>query len=411
MAAKHADRQRRRVLATYLVSVALTSTSYIATFTVAALAAPELTGSRASSGLPSAVAVAGTALAAVVLSTLMARRGRRAGIVAGLAVGSAGGAMGLASLLVGSFALLIAGSLLIGFANSASQLTRYAAADLAPDARASALGLIVWGSTVGGVLGPNLVAPAGALAPSLGWNALAGGLGMAMLFVIAALLVATFGPRADRPTQEHPAAGSAPDVRAVSLLRATLATVRGRTAVIALGSGQLVMVLIMTMTPLHLHETGHGLEVVGLVIGAHTLGMFGVAPVSGRLTDRLGAPVVVAAGFAILAVSGVLAALTPAEGGALLSFPLFLLGAGWSFTFVAGSALLTSDRPLSEQARLQGATDALVWSVGALSSLVSGLVLDLIGYELMAVAGAIIAVLLGVVVAGDRRSQRAASSA
>ena len=146
-----------------------------------------------------------------------------------------------------------------------------------------------------------------------------------------------------------------------------LATVSGRTAVLALGSGQLVMVLVMTMTPLHLHETGHGLEVVGFVIGAHTLGMFGVAPISGRLTDRLGAPLVIGAGFAMLALAGVLAALTPASGGALLAGPLFLLGAGWSFTFVAGSSLLTSAGSLSERARLQGATDALVWTVAALS--------------------------------------------
>jgi MFS family permease len=171
------------------------------------------------------------------------------------------------------------------------------------------------------------------------------------------------------------------------------------------------MVLIMTMTPLHLHEAGHGLEVVGLVIGAHTLGMFGIAPISGRLTDRLGAPTVVAAGFIMLALAGLLAALTPANGGALLSFPLFLLGAGWSLTFVAGSSLLTSSGPLSERARLQGATDALVWTVAALSSLASGVVLDLVGYELMAVAGAAIAVLLGLIIVGDRRVRRVPSSA
>ncbi len=399
------------MLATYFTTVALTSTGYIATFTVAALAAPQLTGSRATSGLPSAVAIAGTAVAAALLSTLMARRGRRAGIVAGLAIGSVGAGAGLLSMLVGSFPLLMAGSLAIGFANSASQLTRYAAADLSPAARASALGLVVWGSTVGAVVGPNLVAPAGALAPSLGWDPLAGGLGAALLFVLAALAVATLGPRPAEPV-EAPAEGEgAPDAHVIGLLRATLATVSGRTALLALGSGQFVMVLIMTMTPLHLHETGHGLEVVGLVIGAHTLGMFGIAPISGRLTDRLGAPTVVAAGFVILALAGVLAALTPGAGGTLLSFPLFLLGAGWSFTFVAGSSLLTSSGQLSERARLQGATDALVWTVAAVSSLASGVVLDLVGYGLMAVAGAVIAVVLGLVVAGDRRARRVASSA
>jgi MFS family permease len=401
------ERVRRRALATYFVSVALTSIGYIATFTVAALAAPQLTGSRASSGLPSAVAVGGTAVAATLLSSLMPRRGRRAGIVAGLVIGSVGATAGLLSLFTGSFALLLTGSLAIGFANSASQLTRYAAADLSAGARASALSLVVWGSTIGAVVGPNLVAPAGSLASTLGWDPLAGGLAAALVFVLAALAVASLGPRA-------PAAGaspvddrSAPTVRTFSLLRNLLATVHGRTAVLALGTGQLVMVLIMTMTPLHLHESGHGLEVVGLVIGAHTLGMFGLAPVSGWLTDRLGALTVARFGFALLAVAGVVAALTPSAAGTVLALPLFLLGVGWSLTFVSGSSMLSAAGPLSERARLQGATDTLVWSVAAASSLASGVVLDLAGYQLMAIIGAVVAVLLGVTIAIDRRAQPA----
>ena len=398
------------MLATYFTSVALTSTGYIATFTVASLAAPQLTGSRATSGLPSAVAVAGTAVAATILSALMARRGRRAGIVTGLAIGSLGALAGLVSVFVGSFALLLAGSLAIGFANSATQLTRYAAADLSPNARASALSLVVWGSTVGSVVGPNLVAPAGSIAPRLGWDPLAGGLALALAFVVAAWVVASLGPRAAEPVHHGPEADAGHGARTLTLLRDMLAGVAGRSAVLALASGQLVMVLVMTMTPLHLHENGHGLEVVGFVIGAHTLGMFGVAPISGRLTDRFGAPLVIGAGFAMLALAGVLAALTPASGGVMLSGPLFLLGAGWSFTFVAGSSLLSAAGSLSERARLQGATDALTWTVAALSGLASGVVLDLIGFELMAVAGAVIAVLLGLVVAIDRRPRPAAAT-
>jgi MFS family permease len=404
------DRRRRRALATYFVSVALTSTGYFATFTVAALAAPQLTGSRASSGLPSAVAVAGTAVAATLLSTLMARRGRRTGIVAGLAIGGVGAAAGLLSLLLGSFVLLLVGSVLIGFANSAAQLTRYAAADLSSGARASALSLVVWGSTIGAVIGPNMVAPAGSVASTLGWDPLAGGLAAALLFVLAALAVANFGPRAPVALTDPVEDRAAPSVRTLSLLRRLLGTVQGRTAVLALGSGQLVMVLVMTMTPLHLHESGHGLEIVGLVIGAHTVGMFGLAPVSGRLTDRLGAPMVAGLGFALLALAGLLAALTPPADGTLLAAPLFLLGVGWSLTFVSGSSMLSSAGSLSERARLQGATDALVWTVAAISSLSSGFVLDLVGYQLMAVIGASIAVLLGLMIAIDRRMQPAAAA-
>jgi MFS family permease len=404
------DRQRRRALATYFVSVALTSTGYFATFTVAALAAPELTGSRASGGLPSAVSVAGAAVAATLLSSIMARRGRRAGIVAGLAIGAAGAVAGLLSLFVGSFVLLLAGSLAIGFANSASQLTRYAAADLSTGARGSAISLVVWGSTVGAVIGPSLVAPAGSVGSALGWDPLAGGLAAALSFVLAALAIATFGPRAPSALSEPIQDRTVPGARTLSLLRRLLGTVHGRTAVLALGSGQLVMVLIMTMTPLHLHESGHGLEIIGLVITAHTLGMFGLAPISGRLTDRLGAPVVAGLGFGVLATAGLLAAVTPATGGTVLAAPLFLLGVGWSLTFVSGSSMIASAGPLSERARLQGATDALVWTVAAVSSLASGFVLDLVGYQLMAIIGAAIGVLLGMTILIDRRMQPAAAA-
>jgi MFS family permease len=313
-------------------------------------------------------------------------------------------------MVVGSFALLVAGSLAIGFANSATQLTRYAAADLSPDARASALSLVVWGSTVGAVVGPNLVAPAGSFASGMGWDPLVGGLALALAFILAAWAVASFGPRVEH-APDAPVDGAPPPAWTLTLLRDLLVTVQGRTAVLALGSGQLVMTLVMTMTPIHLHEAGHGLDIVGFVIGAHVLGMFGVAPISGWLTDRLGAPLVIGAGFVMLALAGLLAALTPPAAGSLLAGPLFLLGAGWSFTFVAGSSLLTSTGSLAERARLQGATDALVWTVAGLASLASGVVLDLVGYELMAVAGAAAAIALGLTIVVDRRSRRAASLA
>jgi MFS family permease len=179
----------------------------------------------------------------------------------------------------------------------------------------------------------------------------------------------------------------------------------GRTALLALVTSQLVMTLIMTMTPYHLHAGGHGLETVGLVISAHAFGMFAFSPLSGRLTDRFGANSMVLAGFAVLAVSGVTAALP--IGGAILAIPLFLLGVGWNLGFVAGSSLLASEAPLGDRARLQGASDALVWSTAAAASFVSGYVVLTASYAVLAAAGAALAVLLAVTVAVDNRSSRA----
>ncbi len=406
------ERLRSRALATYFTAAALTSIAYIATFTLASLAAPGITGSAGSSGWPSAIAVAGTALAASFLSSVMARRGRRAGIILGISIAVVGGATAIVAVMAASLPLLLVASALVGFGNAALNLSRYAAADLFPvDRRAGALGFVVWGSTIGAVVGPNLVAPAGGIAPNLGLLPLAGGFAMAFVFLVAALAVATMGPRAPiQPHLEEPTRGVG---ERPSSQRRLLADVvrrpQGRTALVALVTSQLVMTLIMTMTPYHLHAEGHGLETVGLVISAHTFGMFAFSPLSGRLTDRFGANAMVLAGFSVLAAAGLLAALMP-EGGAALSIPLFLLGVGWNMGFVAGSSLLAGEAPLGDRARLQGASDALVWATAAAASFSSGYVVATASYAFLAVIGAVVAVLLGLLVMRDVRTVRAAAA-
>ena len=145
-------------------------------------------------------------------------------------------------------------------------------------------------------------------------------------------------------------------------------------AIVALVTVQVVMVLIMTMTPLHMTAHDHDLAAVGLVISGHTFGMFGLSPISGRLTDRYGSVPVILAGLALTAFSSVLAAVAPPDGGVVLFIALFLLGYGWNLGYVAGSALLTRDLSLAERTRLQGLTDSLIWSSAAVASLGSGIV-------------------------------------
>jgi MFS family permease len=406
------ERHRSRALATYFTAVALTSIAYIATFTVASIAAPGMTGSAGSSGWPSAIAVAGTALAASLLSSVMARRGRRAGIVLGLAVAVVGGGLAVLAVMAASLLLLLISSALVGFGNAALNLSRYAAADLYPaDRRAGALGFVVWGSTIGAVVGPNLVAPAGAVAPTVGLLPLAGGFAMAFVFLAAALAVATFGPRA--PIQPHldEPARAVGEARTSQrrLLAELVRKPQGRTALVALVTSQLVMTLVMTMTPYHLHAEGHGLETVGLVISAHTLGMFAFSPLSGRLTDRFGANAMILVGFSVLAVAGVLAALVP-DSGVGLTIPMFLLGVGWNLGFVAGSSLLASEAPLGDRARLQGASDALVWATAAVASFSSGYVVATASFAFLAAIGAGVAVVLGIAVSRDMRAVGAATA-
>jgi MFS family permease len=204
---------------------------------------------------------------------------------------------------------------------------------------------------------------------------------------------------ADESAIESAEAIALPNVPLVDLLRrpAVLA------AIVALVTGQVVMVLIMTMTPLHMTQHGHDLAAVGLVISGHTFGMFALSPVSGRLTDRFGSPVVIALGLAVLAVSAVMAAVAPADGGVLLFVALFLLGYGWNLGFVAGSAMLAGNLAIGERTRLQGFTDAFIWSSAAAASLSSGLVVDWAGYATLGLIGAGLVAIPVIVLVGLRR--------
>jgi len=153
------------------------------------------------------------------------------------------------------------------------------------------------------------------------------------------------------------------------------------------------MVLVMTMTPLHMTEHHHGLDAVGLVISGHTFGMFAFSPISGRLAGRFGTPAIIAVGLALSAFSSVLAAVAPPDGGTILFVALFLLGVGWNLGFVAGSALLTEGLNGEERTSLQGATDAMIWSSAAAAALGSGIVVAAASYTALGLLGAALIVL------------------
>jgi len=367
---------RRRTVWTLFAISALGSTGYIAAVTAGTLAAAEIAGSAAPGGLPTASSTLGTAAAASLLSFLMLRVGRRPGLLIGILGGSFGGAVALAGVLLGSMPLLLAGSALAGFANGAGQLGRYVAADLVPvERRARTIATVVWGATIGAVTGPNLVAPAGAVAEAMGLPPLAGTYLLTLGFVGLAGLIAFVFLRPEPYTLADPSAlAPHPEGTVPSSVRALLSRPPVLVALVTLAAGQVVMVLIMTMTPLHLIDHGHGLETVGFVLSAHTFGMFALSPITGRLTDRFGSPRIIAAGLVTLGVAAIVAAAAPPDGGPLLTLALFLLGYGWNLGFVAGSSMLTTGLTLGERTRVQGVADGMIWTSAALASLSSGVI-------------------------------------
>lgn len=415
-----------RLVWVYFASVALVAVAFIAAFTVGTVAVFVVTDSRGLTGLPATTGTLGTAAAAAILSAVMARRGRRVGLLAGLAVGIGGAVLTAAALTLASqplfaMVLLLAGFAGLGFANAAAQLARYAAAELVPPAdRGRAVGIVVWAGTVGAVVGPNLP---NLVAPSEGTPAVGDlmvGLGAVAAVMVAAFVVlALLGRRGAAPAAGPNAGPAIPDghIATPADPRAALPTLTDvfrlppiRIGLVTLLTAGVAMISIMTMTPIHLIEHGHGLATVGLVLSAHTLGMFALSPVSGRLADRIGPQPVIVGGFAVMVGAAVLAASAPVDGDLILAVALFLLGFGWNLAFVSGSALLARDVPQHLQIRLQGLTDSVVWASAAAASALSGVVLELTSYPLLALVGAGLALVPIALILLQRRAPASAAA-
>lgn len=354
------------------------STGYLAGVVVSTLAARQITGSALLAGVPAAVGTISTAVGTSVLGRQVVRRGRRWSLVTGMATATAGGAVAFAGVLSGVFVVLVVGMGVIGFGNAAAHLSRYTAAELVePQRRGSAVSMIVWASTIGAVVGPRLLDPSGRVAVELGAVEYAGGYLATLSFMGIATVLCLVALRPDPTTLaivDETVVASLDDVQA------PFGRPRVQMAVAAMVVGHFVMVLIMTATPIHVENAGFGLGTVGNIISAHTLGMFAFAPLVGRVTDRVGPLPMMWVGAGILVTSAVIAAAAPHDSTVLLGWGLFLLGLGWNFGFVAGSTLLTVAVEPELRPVIQGRVDSMVWGVGAVATLSSGVLLDGPGY-------------------------------
>ncbi|MES5818439.1 MFS transporter [Streptomyces sp. RG80] len=386
---------QRRVLTVLVGSQILSGAGLAAGITVGALLAQDMLGSTDLAGLPSALFTAGSALAAVAVGRVSQARGRRPGLAAGYLTGAVGSAGVIAAAVVDNPVLLFLALFVYGAGTATNLQARYAGADLAaPAHRARAVSTVLVATTLGGVVGPNLAAPMGDLAGTLGIPELAGPflLSGAAYALAAAVLVVWLRPD--------------PLLLARSLdLRRRAEADPGKTAVEpepARGPGlmpgaltmiltQLVMVAIMTMTPVHMHDHGHGTAASGLVIAIHVGAMYLPSPLTGWLVDRYGPTVVAVASGLTLLAAGVAAAVAPADSVALLAFALALLGLGWNLGLVSGTAMITDAVPLATRAKTQGLVDVSIAIAGATGGISSGLVVSAAGYPALALTGGVLA--------------------
>ncbi|MQA14335.1 MAG: MFS transporter [Pseudonocardiaceae bacterium] len=377
----------------------------------ATLIAASISGSETVGGLALTAVVVGAAVCSLPIARLAARAGRRPALLAAYCVAAAGAGLAALGAALGSTTVLLVGLLAFGGGTAAGLAARYAATDLArPDRRARDLSVVVWATTVGSVLGPNLAGPAQRLATISGLDGATGPfLLAAVAFGLAALLVAA-GLRPDPlvVVRSSAADGAQAASDRGAGWRALRASPTAQLALTGIVLSHLVMVGLMSMTPVHLDHGGATLRVVGIVISLHIAGMYALSPVIGWLADRIGRVPVLATGALLLAAAAGVAGSAPSTGATQLSIGLVLLGLGWSCGLVAGSALVTESVPVAVRPGVQGISDLAMNSGGALGGVLAGTAVAVASYEALAlIAGLLVLPFLAVAVSTSLRARPA----
>jgi len=381
----------RKITIILFLSQSIVSAALITTGTVNSIVGAELSGLIAWAGLPTTILLISAALGAYSWGILIDKFGRRISLGIGLILGIIGGLFSALAIWQKYYLLYLLGMALFGLAQSAMQLGRFAAAEVNPEKnRGKAIATVVFGGTVGSIAGPLLVGPAGELANFAGLDELIGPYVTALILFTIASAIVLIWLRPDPSEVAKEITRIENSSKEVTIpprpIKDILKQPGVLVAITSMVIGQVVMVMIMVITGLHMKALTHPLSSISLVISAHTFGMFAPSVISGRLTDRLGREVVIMFGAGILILAGLSAGLSPKV--LPLAISLFLLGLGWNLCYVGGSALLTDQLSPSEGSRMQGINDLFVGAASALGSLGSGFVFASVGFQIMGFAGA-----------------------
>jgi MFS family permease len=373
---------QQRIVGSLFTTQSLFSAAVIVSFTLTPIIAAELSGSDSSAGLPTTVSLVGRAVLAYPIGWVLDRFGRRLGLSMGYIIGIIASLIAAYSIMAGSFLGFLVGAALLGGSRASAEQTRYVAAEIYPSRRQSkVIGWIIFAGTIGAIMGPLLVVPAGTLAENMGLLAEAGPFLVAAVVLLAALAVVFIFLRPDPQSigLQVTAAEQAQNPDSAGIANQTARSLRkifnkapALLAVAAMTIGQVVMVLLMVITPLHMNHHDHATGSISLVVMAHTLGMFGLSGLTGTLVERFGRTTMIIAGSILLFAACVVAPIS--TGVPLLALAMFLVGLGWNFAFVAGSSLLSKQLIPAERGRAQGAGEMSVSLGAGVAGLISGLV-------------------------------------
>ncbi|SFN50810.1 MFS transporter [Mycetocola miduiensis] len=374
-----------------------------ATLSLGALLAADLSGSDAWSGMAATMSTLGAAIAAIPLARVAVRHGRRVALGGGAMVSALGALLTIVAASVRSFPLLLVALALLGTGAAVGLQARFAASDLATDrTRGRDLSIVVWATTVGAVIGPNLLEPGDAIGRVLGLVPLSGPFLFGITAQLLAAMVYLFALRPD-PLLTARALGEAAGAAIRPAIAVSESRARERFAITAVALSHATMVAVMSMTPVHLLHHGASLTIIGLTISLHVAGMFALSPVFGILADRLGRLPVILLGQGLFVAALVTIAMG-AEAASAVGVGLILLGLGWSASTVSGSALVTESTAPVRRPRVQGVSDTLMSLSGAAGGALAGPTLAVVGFDGLAVAATalVVAVVVGAVVVSRR---------
>lgn len=399
----------KRTLIIVSISQMFGGAGLAAGITVGALLAQQMLGTDAFAGLPTAMFTMGSAGAAFLVGRLSQRYGRRIGLASGFMAGGVGAIGVVMATLTNSIILLLASLLIYGAGTATNLQARYAGTDLAnKKQRATAISTTMVMTTFGAVAGPNLVGIMGNIALSIGIPKLAGPFLLSAAAFLLAGLVLFIMLRPDPlivasviETYKQKQIN-----KENSMTKTSIENKRGViVGAVVMILTQIVMVAIMTMTPVHMKHHGHGLHEVGLVIGFHVGAMYLPSLVTGILVDKVGRMTMSIASGVVLLSAGVIAAVAPSDSLILLVVALVLLGLGWNLGLISGTAqIVDATEPLT-RAKTQGKIDVLIALAGASGGAMSGMVVANSSYAALSVAGGALALLFIPVVIWSRKGK------
>ncbi|WP_299815399.1 MFS transporter [uncultured Jannaschia sp.] len=366
------DSRARRNVAVLVAAQAILGAQLPMNFIMGGLAGMTLAPTPLLATLPISLIVFGSMTTAPWISPLMQARGRRFGFVLGALAGAGGAALAATGLLLGSFALFLAGAFLSGIFMSTLGFYRFAATDTAPEAfRPKAIGYVMAGGLLSALLGPQLVK---ATAEATALPFVASYLAIVLLNLAGLWLFFLL----DIPTPAKPAHDAPRGRTRAELLRSPPILVSILCAMVAYA----LMNLVMTSTPLAVVGCGFATGTAADVVSAHVVAMYLPSFFTGHLIARFGTTRIVSVGLLLLAGAGLVAL----SGTALANFygALVLLGLGWNFGFIGATAMLTANHAPHERGSVQGLNDAMVFGLVTVASLSSG---GLMGSAADAVSG------------------------